>query len=168
MNEQTDKPSEETEAEESELKGTGKNKFSKSGKLFLGAAVILLQGYAAHAVVKNNYAEIRELTSSLRSEGGYYYQLENVIVNPAGSNRDRYLILSMAFEMDNKGDQEAFESHRVEIMDKINFTLSKKSLVYFTDQGQRDSMKDDLRQEVDSLFGERLVRNLYFTKYLIQ
>lgn len=150
-----------------EQKDEGK-KFSKVGKIFLVVVVIIAQGIAAFAVVKNNYSDIREIMDSMNTKGGHYFQLENIIINPAESNGNRYLVLSLAIELDTQADLGEIDQMRVEVLDKVNFLLVKKTTEELSDRNQRESIKQDLKDEINTIFNRNMVRNLYFTKYVIQ
>ncbi|MEX0769785.1 MAG: flagellar basal body-associated FliL family protein [Balneolaceae bacterium] len=143
-------------------------KFSKVGKIFLVVVVIIAQGIAAFAVVKNNYADIREIMDSMNTKGGHYFQLENIIINPAESNGNRYLVLSLAIELDTQGDLSEIDQMRVEVLDTVNFLLVKKTTDELSDRDQREAIKQDLKDEINTIFNRSMVRNLYFTKYVIQ
>lgn len=153
------------EAQEGAVKG---NKISGIGKIFLVAAVIILQGVAAFSVVKGNYTEIREVVASFKPSGGYYFQLEDIIVNPAGSNGERYLVFSIAIELDNSDDLSRIEGMRAEVLDRLNFRLSQKTVRELSNQDQRMPLKEELKEELELILTGSMVRNLYFTKYVIQ
>lgn len=144
------------------------NKFVKAGKIFLLIILMSLQAMVAYALVKNNYADIKEKLSSLTDKGGYYFQIENVIVNPSSSDGQRYLIASIAFEFNNKGGLAEAETLKIEILDKVNAHLNRKTAEELGDLSQRDELKSELRSEINNLFGQKMVRNLFFTKYVIQ
>ncbi|MEX0648312.1 MAG: flagellar basal body-associated FliL family protein [Balneolaceae bacterium] len=157
----------EEEKKESEQNKEG-NKFVKAGKIFLLIILMSLQAMVAYAIVKNNYADIREKIMSMTDKGGYYFQIEDVIVNPSSSDGQRYLIASIAFEFNNKGGLTQAESLKIEILDKVNSHLNKKTVEDLGDLSQRDELKSELRNEINNLFGQKMVRNLFFTKYVIQ
>lgn len=158
---------EEEEKKEPEPNKEG-NKLVKAGKIFLLIILMSLQAMVAYAIVKNNYADIKEKIMSLTDKGGYYFQIEDVIVNPSSSDGQRYLIASIAFEFNNKGGLAKAESLKIEILDKVNSHLNKKTVEDLGDLSQRDELKRELRNEINDLFEQKMVRNLFFTKYVIQ
>ncbi|MEX0994260.1 MAG: flagellar basal body-associated FliL family protein [Balneolaceae bacterium] len=167
MNDELEKDMENATDEQENEQAEGK-KFSKVGKIFLVVVVMIAQGLAAFAVVKNNYADIRELVESLNPKGGYYFQLEDIIINPAETDGNRYLVLSMAIELDTSGGLSEMEQMRVEVTDKVNFLLIKKTVRELSDRNQREHIKNDLKEGINTIFNRNMVRNLYFTKYVIQ
>ena len=149
--------------------GRGKrNKFLKIGKIFLLIGVIVAQGIAAYAIIKNNYPDIKETIDGLSQKGGVYYKVDNIIINPAHSDGERYLILSLAFEMNNSNDVATADKMSVEIIDRVNSHLIQKSAIELSSIEQREVIKEELKNEVNDLLEKKAVRNLFITKYVIQ
>lgn len=144
------------------------NKFLKAGKIFLLIGVIVGQGIAAYAIIKNNYPDIKETIDGFSQKGGVYYKVENIIINPAHSDGERYLILSLAFEMNNSNDVAIADKMSVEIIDRVNSHLIQKSSNELSSIQQRETIKKELTKEVNDLLEKKAVRNLFITKYVIQ
>jgi len=160
--------SNQSEEESLENNPEERNKFFKIGKIFLLIAVIVGQGIAAYAIIKNNYPDIKETIDGLSRKGGVYYKVENIIINPANSDGERYLILSLAFELNNSNDMAMAEKMNVEIIDRVNSHLIRKTVQELSSIEKREVIKKELKKEVNNLLEKKAVRNLFITKYVIQ
>jgi flagellar basal body-associated protein FliL len=156
------------EEKDSEKSSGKRNKFLKAGKIFLLIGVIVGQGIAAYAIIKNNYPDIKETIDGFSQKGGVYYKVDNIIINPAHSDGERYLILSLAFEMNNSNDVAMADKMSVEIIDRVNSHLIQKSASELSSVEQREVIKKELSVEINDLLGKKAVRNLFITKYVIQ
>ncbi|MGF1670601.1 MAG: flagellar basal body-associated protein FliL [Balneolaceae bacterium] len=145
-----------------------RNKFLKIGKIFLLIAVIVAQGIAAYAIIQKKYPDIRQTLDGMNQKGGVYYKVDNIIINPANSNGERYLILSLAFEMNNSNDVSRADKMSVEIIDKVNSHLIQKTVRELSSVENRVTIKNELINEVNDLLERKAVRNLFITKYVIQ
>lgn len=146
----------------------GNNKAKRIGKIFLILAIIAVQGIAAFAIINKNYSEIKETVDGFSQQGGVYYKMDNIIINPAHSNGERYLIISLAFEMNNSADVAQAEKMNVEIIDRINSHLIRKTAEELSSVDKRDEIKNELKTEVNEVLEKKAVRNLFITKYVIQ
>src|SRR5690606_5349311 len=60
--------------------------------------------------------------------GAELFALESLVVNPAGSNGTRFLIVSLAVEPEIATDVEALKAHEPEIRDRLLRVLAAKSV----------------------------------------
>ncbi|PWN05183.1 flagellar basal body-associated FliL family protein [Rhodohalobacter mucosus] len=159
--EHIEETSEEKQAEKGK-KGAG------FGKIFLFAIVLILQGAGAYAIVQKTYPDIYNYLNSFSSSGGYYFEMDNIIINPKNSNGQRYLIVSLAFEFDKSSDVAQAEKMKVEIVDRVNLLMIQKTTDELSSLEKRDAIKNELITAMNDLLGKSAVRNLFFTKYVIQ
>jgi len=168
MAEEQLKNTEEFEPENDSNQQEGKSKIKRIGKIFLILAIIAVQGIAAFAIINKNYSDIKKTVDGFSQQGGVYYKLDNIIINPAHSNGERYLILSLAFEMNNSTDVANAEKMNVEIIDRINSHLIRKTSEELSSVEKRDILKSELQKEINDVLEKKAVRNLFITKYVIQ
>ena len=143
-------------------KGTG------YGKIFLLLTVLIVQGAGAYAIVQKTYPDIYTYLNSFSSTGGYYFEMDNIIINPKNSNGQRYLIVSLAFEFDKSSDVAQAEKMKVEIVDRVNLLMIQKTTDELSSLEKRDDIKNELIGAMNEVLGKSAVRNLFFTKYVIQ
>ncbi len=156
------------ESENDSNQEKGNSKAKRIGKIFLILAIIAVQGIAAFAIINKNYSEIKETVDGFSQQGGVYYKMDNIIINPAHSNGERYLIISLAFEMNNSADVAQAEKMNVEIIDRINSHLIRKTAEELSSVESREELKKELQTEINEVLEKKAVRNLFITKYVIQ
>lgn len=94
--------------------------------------------------------------------------LDNLVLNPAGSNGSRYLLMSLTIEsVDAKGG-EALTNHDAELRDLILTTLSVKTVEELSDISRRDGIKKELTEAITKHFGKNSVKQLFFPQFVIQ
>lgn len=101
---------------------------------------------------------------------GSVYLLEDIIVNPAGTGGNRYLVVSIAFEIPPEAKKLASEIETKEpmIRDRIIILLSSKRIQELIDIASRDSLRKEILQAVNRELFEGEVTWVYFTKYVLQ
>lgn len=144
------------------------NFFSRYGKIFLYAGIIFLQTLAAYGIYHFYYNDIETWIGSFESDERYFYAIEDVIINPAGSNGERYLILSVEFEVDSNGEINMLEQNNAQIVDSLNVILSTKTAEELISIESRIQIKQEIGMMVNKTLGKKVVRNLFITKYVLQ
>lgn len=144
------------------------NFFSRYGKIFLYAGIILLQTLTAYGIYHFYYTDIQNWISGFESEDRYFYSIEDVIINPAGSNGERYLILSVEFEVDSNSEISMLEKNNPQIIDNLNVILSSKTAGELISIESRNQIKQEIGMMVNETLNQKVVRNLFITKYVLQ
>jgi len=101
-------------------------------------------------------------------EFGSFYEVQNMIVNPAGSQGSRYLMVNLGFESDEEAVITELEDKEVVVRDKVIKMLSEFTVPELANIDRRDSIKDTLRTSVNQVLQEGQVTRLYFTQYVLQ
>lgn len=144
------------------------NFFSRYGKIFLYTGIILLQTLAAYGVYHFYYSDIQNWLGSFESDESYYYHIEDVIVNPAESNGERYLILTVVVEVESNDEMATLEQNNAQIVDNLNLILSSKTADELISIESRNQIKQEIGMMVNETLGKKVVRNLFITKYVLQ
>ena len=100
--------------------------------------------------------------------GKYIFLIEDVIVNPAGTEGKKLLLASIGFDLSNEKEQNELKSKEVLVKDVIVSTLSSKSLEQLSDSSYRDKLKNEIGQKVTTLIPDLKLNAVYFSKYIIQ
>lgn len=82
------------------------------------------------------------------------YRIDNVIVNPAGSMGQRFLMCSVAVELEDEEFVEVLRTRDIEVRDIIISTLESNSLAQLTQPGARDSLRHRLASALHPVLGE--------------
>jgi flagellar FliL protein len=135
----------------------------------------------AHAADEEGGSHDGEETSSEGGEHGggehggaaaapsnYIYTVNDVIVNPAGTNGQRLMLTSIGFDMKTESQYKKMESQEIVLKDAIISVLSKKTVSQLSNTMKRDSLKVEIIDDVKGRIPGLKIKDLYFTKYIIQ
>jgi len=81
------------------------------------------------------------------------YRMDNIIVNPAGSNGTRFLMASVAIELDDAKIGDTLHDKDVELRDAVISTIEKQSLEAITRPGARDTLRNQLVLKLAPIIG---------------
>lgn len=81
------------------------------------------------------------------------YKLDNIIVNPAGSQGQRFLMCSVAIESDDAKALDQLREHEVELRDRVITMLARQDLDRLTAEGSRDSLRGELLEVIRPVLG---------------
>jgi flagellar FliL protein len=101
-------------------------------------------------------------------EGGKIFKIENLIVNPAGSEGARFLMTSVAFEVETEVAEAALKDHDVQVRDLIVTRLESQTMRMLTQPYARDSIKRLLAAAIVPLVGPKARVTVYLPQFVIQ
>lgn len=142
--------------------------FRRYGKYFLLLFLVLGQVFVAYSIVNKNYDAIYDYTQSLIPEERGKADLKEIIINPADTNGQRYLLVQLSLELDDKDDQTLIEEHRSKIRNNIIKYLSAKTVSELQGIEGKEDLRIELIQLINQAIDSRSVRNLYYSKYVMQ
>ncbi|MBC7186089.1 MAG: flagellar basal body-associated FliL family protein [Calditrichaeota bacterium] len=96
------------------------------------------------------------------------FALEDLVINPAFSGGERYLVLSLVFISDTKETQKEIEQKLPLIQDNLNTLLSQKGVWWYSNSENREALREEIRVAVNELLRTGKVTRVLFTKYVIQ
>ena len=94
--------------------------------------------------------------------------LENLVLNPAGSNGSRFLLLSVAIETGSPTIAADMTTRDAELRDIILTSLGTKTVDQLTDISTREGIKVELMTAISGRFGKNTVKRLYFPQFVVQ
>lgn len=101
-------------------------------------------------------------------ETGSFAQLKGLVVNPAGSQGNRYLAVSIAFETKASTVKSELQTKKVVIKDAVLRLLSERTSEELADPELRDDLKEALLKETNRILNDGNVDRLYFTEFVLQ
>lgn len=118
-------------------------------------------------------AEVVEGEKRGRREGadtvpGAVHTLDNLIVNPAGTQGTRFLVVSVALEVDRAETAAALVARDAEVRDVVLKVLGGKTVPDLTDVEKREALKDEIAAAVKALLKGGEIRRLYLPQFVIQ
>ncbi|MDG5766740.1 flagellar basal body-associated FliL family protein [Balneolales bacterium ANBcel1] len=153
---------------EEELQGVQDSKFLPKGKYFLLVILILGQAVGAYVLIDEHYEDIYVRIFGSLPDFTTTYMMEELIVNPSGNNAQRFLVVQIGMELAHHDHVELIDKNMMKITDRFNDVLTSRTVRDLMDFEEREKLRRDLAVEVNEAIGVRSVRNLYFTRYIIQ
>jgi flagellar FliL protein len=96
------------------------------------------------------------------------YVIKDVIVNPAGTNGTRYLMVDVGLEVSSPKAEEQLAKNETQVRDGLNTLFAKKTLSELEGGSMRDSLRNQVKREITRLVPEVTLLNVYFRKFIIQ
>lgn len=144
------------------------SKFRSIGKYFLIILFAVGQMLIAYLVVAHNYDAIYGYVQNLTPQEQGKYELEDIIVNPADTNGQRYLLVQLSLELADRGDISLIEEHESKVRNNIISYLSSRSVQELQGSREKEKVRLELVKIINNAIGSRSVRNLYYSKYVMQ
>lgn len=98
---------------------------------------------------------------------GHFYDLNNVIVNPAGSQGSRFIVVTVSFEVPTEDVQLSLANAETKLRDGVSGVLERKSVDQLLAPGARDAIRAEFA-EVAKPFLKGAKVTVYIPQFLIQ
>ena len=102
------------------------------------------------------------------AKGAPVHMVENMVLNPANSGGQRFLLLSVAFAVKDEAVSETMTERDPELRDVILRYMGEHEVDALADITKRDSLKTALLGAVQDRFGKGTVLAVYFPQFVIQ
>jgi flagellar basal body-associated protein FliL len=113
-------------------------------------------------------AEPVQAESAAEVPTGVIVPVEDLVVNPRGSS-SRYVLVALGLEVENaKYAEKVRQELMIPVRDRIMSVVSSYSIEELQANGARDSLRVRLRQELSNVLPGIRLRNVYFSKFVIQ
>jgi len=96
------------------------------------------------------------------------YTVDNLVLNPAGTRGRRFLVASVAIEVDRRRTLPLLENSEVQIRDGMIRALSSQGVDELADPARRPEMEDMLRRVVSDITDGAPVGRVYFSRFVLQ
>lgn len=94
--------------------------------------------------------------------------VDNLVLNPAGTDGARYLMLTAAFEVKDAASDELLKSRDAEVRDVIIGRLALKTVEELTDMSKREALKTEVIGILTPLFPPGTLKHVFFPQFVIQ
>lgn len=146
------------------------------GGLFVGPAIVAARNARPAPADVKPEAPVAETqggeTRSGEAKGGegksIVFKLDNIIVNPAGSQGTRFLMASVAIQLPDDKTEETLRAREVEVRDAVTAVLESQTMAMLTRPGARDSLKQALARAVVPLAGRSVRLRVFLPQFVIQ
>jgi flagellar FliL protein len=96
------------------------------------------------------------------------HTLDNMVINPANSGGARFLLVSIAIEAGSTKALETLKARDAELRDAVVSAIASRDVDALTNIAFRDTVKLELATAINSRFGKRTVKKLFFPQWVIQ
>jgi len=144
-------------------------------KILIVVGILVFQIAAAYFGIQ--YLFLRDTTTAVEPKTveqgveamGPIMQMEDIVVNPAGSLGRRFLVVKVALELMSEQIQDDVEQQMPLINDGLINLLASKNIEYLSNVAVRDSLREEMRLAInDRLPGGEGISRLYFTGFILQ
>ena len=94
--------------------------------------------------------------------------IDNLVLNPAGTDGSRYLMLTATFEVKDAASDELLKSRDAELRDILIGRLALKTVEELTDVTKREALKAEVLASLVPLFPPGTLKHVYFPQFVIQ
>lgn len=140
---------------------------------FITATFLVKSAPSSHSgkdgeqIEEHNGEENLEDAEAENTEPQKIFNIEDLIINPAGTSGQRLLLLSIGFSVGDEEKLKLLQENEVVIKDIVINTVSKKTLGSLSKIELKDSLKVELAEKVNEAYPKVKIKNVYFSKYLI-
>lgn len=99
------------------------------------------------------------------------YRIDNVIVNPANSDGQRFLMCAIAVQSDDSELLATLREHEIELRDRIVTLLGAETIETLTAAGARDSLRTRISNAIRPTLGEEAATaeyQVYLPQFVVQ
>ncbi|MFN0181399.1 MAG: flagellar basal body-associated protein FliL [Gemmatimonadales bacterium] len=101
-------------------------------------------------------------------EKGPMFKIDNLIVNPAGSQGARFLMVSVAVETPDAAFEEHLRRREPQIRDVVIALLEQKTMEQLAQPGMRDTLKLQLSDTISVIAGVTTPLRVFLPQFVIQ
>lgn len=141
------------------------------GMLLVGPQIVAARSpHAAAAKAGGGHGEKKKGGGHGGGDGekANFYHLENIIVNPAGSQGSRFLMASVAIELPDSKVEVRFKEREVMLRDIVISTLERQTMEVLNRPGARDSVRDELVRRIQPISGTDEPLHIFLPQFVVQ
>ncbi|MCX7984343.1 MAG: flagellar basal body-associated FliL family protein [Bacteroidetes bacterium] len=145
--------------------------------LMVGIPLFIVQVVVVYFLVAKFFgADVQPPNSQQRTveqqhtggETGKIFVVKDMIVNPAGTNGSRYLLVTVGLEASSSKVYDELQQKEVQVCDVLNALFASKTLWELIDVTKRETLRKEVAKRTSALLTNGTVTNVYFSKYIIQ
>ena len=155
---------------------TGEEQSKKKGL----PSIVIYGGIAVVMVVAGYFVGTKFLGSTEKTgevavsgtenhdEGEEMIELEDIIVNPAGTGGTRFLAVSIGFEISGSKTKQLFENKMPMVRDALISILGSKTIEQLSDAKEKEITRYQIKKRVEHLLKTKKLEAVYFTNFVLQ
>ncbi|RMF59891.1 MAG: hypothetical protein D6748_05305 [Calditrichaeota bacterium] len=99
---------------------------------------------------------------------GFIFLVEDIIVNPAESKGEQFVLVNIAFEVKEEDDIKRMEKREPLIRDMLIRIISSKPIDLLDGPDDKEALRLEIKENATPLLAEGHLKNVYFVNYIIQ
>lgn len=120
------------------------------------------------AVEQSGHERENTKTDKEEAKEQHIYAVKDLIINPAATNGQRYLLTTIAFDLSSNDALKNLEKKEMAVRDALNSILTSKTMEQLIDVSKRESLREEIAGKVAHLVDRGTLQSVYFSKYIIQ
>lgn len=100
--------------------------------------------------------------------GKFIHPEEDIIVNPAGTDGRRLLMVSLGFDIPSEENKKELEEKSMLLRDAAISVMSSKDLQVLGNMAYRDTLRIEMTNRLKQLMPKVTINTIYFSKYVLQ
>ncbi|MBX2989621.1 MAG: flagellar basal body-associated FliL family protein [Bacteroidetes bacterium] len=129
---------------------------------------VAAQNQTEPAVEQSGHEQEAAKTDKKESKEQHIYAVKDLIINPAATNGQRYLLTTIAFDLSSNDALKSLEKKEMAVRDALNSILTSKTMDQLIDVSKRESLREEIAGKVANLVDHGTLQSVYFSKYIIQ
>ncbi len=100
--------------------------------------------------------------------GSVVYNIDDIVINPAGTGGTRFLSASFAFELESEATAKEFEARKALIRDALITILSSKTIAQLTDVKQKEITRYQIKKRISDILNTDELAGVFYTDFVLQ
>lgn len=96
------------------------------------------------------------------------YAIDNLVVNPAGSQGTRFLVAGLAVRLTDASSSTSLQARDPEIRDALLGLLASQTVAQLSDPTVRDQLKQQFKAAIEAVIGEGTVASVLIPQFVLQ
>ncbi len=126
------------------------------------------QGSAEQAKEAAKEGESGDEKEGAEGAASHMFVVKDLIVNPAGTNGTRFLLITVGFETSTTEGAKEMERKEIQVRDALNSVLTTKGLDELANIAEREQLRGEILAKASEIVKSGSVSNVYFSKFIIQ
>ncbi len=96
------------------------------------------------------------------------FVVKDIIINPAGTSGSRFLLATIGIDVSSPDALQELTKKEVQVRDVLNTVLTEKTLPQLIDITQHEQLRMEIGKKIGDIIVSGKVKNIYFSKFIIQ
>ncbi|GAB4317201.1 MAG: hypothetical protein Kow0074_05660 [Candidatus Zixiibacteriota bacterium] len=137
-----------------------------AGAAFFTVKQVVLPNFGPGA--KSANAQSEESADMAQQGEGEVYLIEDLLINPKGTDGTRYLSTSLGLEVATPEAVKTLKERDLQIRDMLISVLSSRTVAQLTSTTEREKMRLEIQERLNQMLKKHQLLAIYFVDYVMQ